>query len=55
MMTEALVAVLSASILLDEAVAALEWLGVLLILAAGVFEVSSGNNREKVITAGESK
>ncbi len=39
MMTEVLVAVVSASILLDEQLKALEWLGVMLILTAGLFEV----------------
>ena len=39
MMTEVLVAVISAAIFLDESVVALEWLGVALIIAAGVLEV----------------
>ena len=44
MMTEAVVAVISASLLLDEQVLALEWLGVILILTAGVLEVISGDS-----------
>ncbi len=45
MMTEVLVAVVSASILLDERLQMLEWLGVILILTAGLFEVF-GNDKE---------
>lgn len=41
MMTEVLVAVISASLLLDEATLMLEWVGVVLIMAAGVLEVVS--------------
>jgi drug/metabolite transporter (DMT)-like permease len=39
MMTEVLVAVVSASLLLDEQIQLLEWIGVMLILLAGVLEV----------------
>ena len=45
MMTEVLVAVVSASILLDEQLQMLEWVGVILILIAGLFEVF-GNDKE---------
>ena len=41
MMTEALVAVISAAILLDEQVLPLEWAGVILIVVAGLIEVTS--------------
>ncbi|MDH5356870.1 MAG: DMT family transporter, partial [Gammaproteobacteria bacterium] len=44
MMTEALVAVVSASILLNEQVAILEWFGVFLIISAGLLEVFGGSD-----------
>jgi drug/metabolite transporter (DMT)-like permease len=44
MMTEVLVAVASASILLAEMLALLEWFGVILILAAGLIEVIGGKD-----------
>ena len=47
MMTEAVVAVISASLLLDEQVTLLEWFGVLLILIAGVLEVVSGDSTDQ--------
>lgn len=47
MMTEVLVAVISASIFLQETVVAMEWLGVVLIIVAGVFEVT-GSDKEVV-------
>ncbi len=46
MMTEVLVAVVSASLLLDEQIRLLEWLGVALILVAGILEVLGGNERD---------
>ncbi len=50
MMTEALVAVISASLLLNESVSALEWFGVLLISTAGLLEVFGGSDEvEKLI------
>ena len=49
MMTEVLVAVISAAWLLDEPVPLMEWFGVLLILTAGVLEVSSGDSAEAKI------
>lgn len=45
MMTEALVAVISASLFLNESVSALEWFGVLLILTAGLLEVFGGSDK----------
>ncbi len=48
MMTEVVVAVISAAILLDESVLALEWLGVSLIITAGVFEVSGSDKSESL-------
>lgn len=44
MMTEVLVAVISVSLLLNESVSALEWLGVLLILTAGLLEMFGGSD-----------
>lgn len=41
MMTEVLVAIISAALILDEVVLTLEWLGVVLIVTAGVLEVLS--------------
>ena len=48
MMTEALVAVISASLLLNEQVLMLEWLGVVLILSAGLLEVFGDRQRSPV-------
>ena len=47
MMTEVLVAVVSASLLLDERIQLLEWIGVMLILSAGVLEVFGSNESDK--------
>ena len=51
MMTEALVAVISASLLLNEWVSALEWFGVLLILTAGLLEVFGGSDKVEELIA----
>lgn len=45
MMTEVLVAVVSASIILDESMNALEWTGAALIMAAALIEVTAGRER----------
>lgn len=45
MMSEVVVAVLSASILLDEGVQSLEWLGVILILSAGAMELRDNSTQ----------
>jgi len=58
MMTEAVVAVISASLLLDEQVLAFEWLGVLLILSAGVLELTgddSAKHQGEVAVTGDGK
>lgn len=46
MMTEVLVAVMTAAWFLDEPVLAMEWLGVILIISAGVLEVVGGEQAE---------
>ena len=49
MMTEVLVAVISAALLLDERVLALEWLGVVLIIAAGILELLGSDEAVAVV------
>ncbi len=49
MMTEVVVAVISAALLLDEPVPVLEWLGVVLIISAGVLEVLGSDKTEVVV------
>ncbi|MCP4430548.1 MAG: DMT family transporter [Gammaproteobacteria bacterium] len=49
MMTEVLVAMISAAILLDESVLALEWLGVILIISAGILEVLGSDKAVVVV------
>ena len=54
MMTEVLVAVISASLFLEESVTAIEWFGVVLIVAAGVFEVTGSDKEAPVKPQAES-
>jgi drug/metabolite transporter (DMT)-like permease len=50
MMTEVLVAVVSASLLLNEQIQLLEWVGVMLILFAGILEVFGSNESDSQVS-----